>query len=106
MNSSQIYEVILRPDADQLIPSEVPLTFKEALASAFATIAIDPWKNSRVPTCPPHVPHGRVHFFKVDLDSSRHYVNIFFEIDDGRKQCGVTHIAIQPRLPIPPSTST
>jgi hypothetical protein len=99
MNTSQIYEVILRPGVDQILPKHVPVVFSDALADALATLADDPWNNSRVPVCPPHFPHGRLHSFSVDLDTARHYVNVFFEIDDGRRQCQITHIAVQPRPP-------
>lgn len=94
-SSSPPYEVIVSPLRMESLEG-LPEEFKQALRAAFAAIADDPLGNSRVPPCPPFVPHGRLHECRVDYDNKRHTMRIFFEVDDERRQCGVTHIGIQP----------
>ena len=93
------YTILVRPDARRYLPDIIPQEAKDAIAIAFDAIKRDPMGSSRVPACPPHVPHGRLHEFHVDINNRRHYFSIFFEIDEERKELGVTHISIQPRFP-------
>ena len=92
-----MYEVLIRPDAKDFLPSSLPPVFKMALRAAFDSLKENPVSASRSPPCPPFAPGGRLHEFHVDINDSRYYFRIFFEIDEERKAVGVTHLAIQPR---------
>ena len=92
------YKIIVRPDARQHLPDVIPEEARDAIRNAFEQIKSDPMGVSRVPPCPPFVPHGRLHDFPVDVNDRRHYFRIFFEVDSHRNEVGITHIGVQPRF--------
>ena len=94
-----IYKVLWSDDDSQHnLPEPLPALFKSALDGEFAKISANPQANSSEPRSPPYAQGGRVREFSVvdPADRSRYYFAIFFEIDELRREVGVTRIAVQP----------
>ena len=92
------FDVLIGRNAKKYLPENLPSEFKEAIRSVLRAISDAPLEVSRVPPCPPFVPHGRLTEKWVDFQSSRYMLRIFFEVDANRKQVGVTHISVQPQI--------
>ncbi len=90
------YEVFVRTDAGEYLPSPLPDEFKIELRAILADIGNDP-AIGRKPPCPPFAPHGKLVERWVDFNKSRHMLRVFYEVDVKREQVGVTHISVQPR---------
>ena len=93
------YEVVVRPDAKNYLPSDLPDEFLDAIESAFAAISDNPRKAGHHPSCPPHAYGGWLYITSVDMPERRYYIRLFFEIDEERKAVGITHLSMQPRWP-------
>lgn len=105
------YDIFVDPDAGRHVPKPFPNELREPLRIAFAQIVADPKQVGRPPCTRPHAPGGFVYEFHADVNGGRYYFAIFYEVDDTRKQVGVTFVSVRPpydpnlgpRLPPVPS---